>query len=230
MREIITDEAQLGFRCDEIDVKKDNKIMREIILELKNVMREKNLPSLSANQLGYDKRIFCIAYKGGNDLRTYINPVIVNAKGLELSREFCPSIPNKQFIRPRNNEIIATFLTPLGKVENQKFVGKAAIVFQHECDHLEGILLSDIGLEVDEQFDNAPEDERAEVIKYYLESLDLKEKDLNDQVENDPELKQISNAIDFMTRVQKGEIDVEYETIEVKKKDEELTDESKDIV
>lgn len=225
MREIITDEEKLSIRCDEVEPRKENKIMREIIIELKKVMREKGLSSLSANQLGYDKRIFCIAFKSGNDIRSYVNPIIVNAKGLELSREFCSSLPDKQFIRPRNNEIIATFMTPLGKVETQKFVGRAAIVFQHELDHLEGILLSDIGLEIDGDFDNATDEEREEVIKYYLESLDLKEKELNKEIEETPELKQISNAIDFMEKVQKGEINVEYETVKVIKESEKGEDE-----
>jgi peptide deformylase len=226
MKEIILEENQLGFRCDEIDSRKENKLMREIIVELKNVIREKGLNSLAANQIGYDKRIFVLAFKGGNDLRSYINPIITHAKGLELSRESCPSLPGKEYIRPRNNEIVATFMDPLGKIQTQKFVGRAAIAFQHELDHLEGILLSDIGFEVDEDFDNASEDDRAEVIKLYLESLDLKEKDIKKEVEEDEELKQISDAIDFMDKVQKGEIEVEYETVKVEKKKETTEEES----
>jgi peptide deformylase len=48
---------------------------------------------------------------------------------------------------------------PAGAIETRQLVGLAAIVFQHEVDHLEGLLLSDVGLEIDSDFENATEEE-----------------------------------------------------------------------
>lgn len=205
--DIITDIEKLSVRTDEVDVRKDNKEVRDITVELKKAVREHNLTSLSANQIGFGKRIFVINFSG--DIRTFINPVITQVKGFELSRETCSSIPDKTFIRPRHNDIMVMYQTPLGKIESKQFMGAAAKVFQHEMDHLDGLLLSDIGLEIDEMFDNATEEERMEVINMYLDSLDIKQKEIDKEIQEDEDLKKISDGIDFMTKVQKGEVQIE---------------------
>ncbi len=205
--EIIYDVEKLSHRTDEVDVRKENDKVREITVALKNTIREHKVLSLSANQIGFDKRIFVINFNG--DLRTFINPVITQVKGFELSRETCSSIPDKTFIRPRHNDITVMYQTPLGKIESKQFMGAAAKVFQHEVDHLDGLLLSDIGLEIDEMFDNATEEERLEVINMYLDSLDIKQKEIDNEIKEDEDLKQISDGIDFMTKVQKGEVQIE---------------------
>ena len=206
MKEIITDIDKLNEIgiCDVIDTRKENELLREIIVNLKEVVRSQNLSSLSAPQLGYDKRVFVINYNG--DIRTYVNPMIVNVKGLELSRETCPSLPGKEYIRIRHNEIQVAYQTPLGKYESAKLFGLVAKVFQHEVDHLDGLLLCDVGLEVDEEFDKATDEERQEVINMYLDSLDRKQKQLEKEIQENKDLKQVSDAIDFMNGVREGTV------------------------
>ena len=227
--DIITDVEKLSVRADEVDVRKDNNTTREITVALKNTIRENNLLSLSAPQIGYDKRIFVINFNG--DLRTFINPMITNVKGFELSRETCTSIPDKTYIRPRHNDIQVIYQTPLGKIESKQFMGAAAKVFQHCIDHLDGLLLSDIGLEIDEMFDNATEEERMEVINMYLDSLDIKQKEVDKEIQEDNELKKIAEGIEFIEKVQKGEVQIERvpmteeEIAELKKAQEEATQE-----
>lgn len=216
MKEIITDVDLLSQRSDEIDVRKDNALMREIILELKDTLRNhKDGVGLAAPQIGYNKRIFVINFNG--DIRTFINPVISQTKGLTLSKEGCLSLPGKQYIRPRNNDISAVYQTPLGKIESRRFVGFAAEVFQHELDHLDGLLISDIGLELDENWDKADEEEKAQIIKMYMESLDLKQKDVNQEIEEDKDLKQMSDAIKFMEGVATGKVQLD-DKVSIKKK------------
>jgi hypothetical protein len=101
------------------------------------------------------------------------------------------------------------YQTPLGKIESKQFMGAAAKVFQHCIDHLDGLLLSDIGLEIDEMFDNATEEERTEVINMYLDSLDIRQKEVDKEIQEDKELKQIVDGIDFMEKVKKGEVQIE---------------------
>ena len=152
IKEIITDEEILGQRSEEIDSRKQNNEMRQIIVDLKDTIRaHENCIGLAAIQINQPWRIFVINFSG--DLRTFINPVIYEAKGLTLSREGCMSFPGREFIRPRNNEIRVVYQTPLGKSESIKLVGRAAEVFQHELDHLDGLTLADIGLELPKDFD-----------------------------------------------------------------------------
>lgn len=208
VKEIITDVEQLSERCEEVDVRKENNLVREITLDLKQTLRENPTGvGLSANQIGYNKRIFVINFNG--DIRTFINPIISNVKGFTLNRESCLSLPGKSYIRPRHNEIQVIYQTPLGKTESRKIVGLAAYVFQHELDHLDGLTLADIGLEVGEDFDNANEEERNEILKMYLDSLDIKQKEIEKEVEEDKDLKQTSDAIKFMEEVQKGNVKLE---------------------
>ena len=223
MKEIITTESEnkeiLSQRCNEVDIKKENELVREITLQLKDTIRNnKNCIGLSANQIGYDKRIFCINFKG--DIRTFINPIITNAKGLALSRESCMSLPSKEFIRPRNSTIYVLYQTPLGKTESVRLDKFSAYVFQHELDHLDGLTLKDIGLEIDENYDKASEEERSELLKAYLDSLDIKSKELNKEIEETPELKQMNDAINFMEAVQKGQVKVEQEKFTKEQLDE----------
>lgn len=215
IKEIITDLDQLSERSDEIDVRKENNEMREIILDLKQTLREyENGVGLAAPQIGYKKRIFVINFNG--DIRSFINPVITQAKGLTINRESCLSLPSKEYLRPRNTEITVIYQTPLGKTESRKIFGMAAFVFQHELDHLDGITLADIGLQLDDNFDKASDEEKNEVIKAYMDSLDMKQKDAEKEIEENPQLKQQSDAIKFMEALQKGEVELGDQITETK--------------
>lgn len=208
VREIITDEVVLGSRSDEIDIRKQNTLMREIVHCLKDTMREKDLKSLSAPVIGYPYRIFCLNFSD-SEIKTFINPMITNAEGIQLAREHCICIPGKEYIRPRNPKIKVIYQNPMGKILSTEFIGLSAVVFQHEMDHLDGILLSDIGLELIDGWDEASDEEKQEVISAYLDSIDLKQKELEKEISEDPELKQTSDAIDFMEKVQRGEVKLE---------------------
>jgi len=210
-KEILTienNEIQLSERSMEIDTKNQAIEMREIISAVKNTIRKNNLSYLSAPSIGYQRRIFAINF---NDLeiKTFINPIIATAKGLHLSKEISNAIPNKTYIRPRNTEITVMYQRPTGQPESRKLVGLAADVFQQCMDDIDGILLSDIGLEIDEDWDTLSDEDKQEIINAYLDSLDLKEKELRKEIESDKDLKQISDAIDFMSSVYKGETKIE---------------------
>ena len=208
VKDIVTDELQLSERAVEIDVRTQATEMREIIKALKDTMRERGLSSLSAPAIGYNRRIFCIDFKD-SEIKTFINPIIAQAKGMQLSIEKCVCIPDKEFMRPRNNDLMIIYQRPTGQIENRQIVGMSAIVFQHELDHLDGLLLSDVGIEIDEDFHNATEEEQQEVINAYLDALDIKKKEIDTEINTNPELKQLSDGIDFMESVYKGETKIE---------------------
>ena len=218
VKEIITERANLEEWSVEIDPQKDGKRTQEIILALKGTMREQDLYYLTAPQIGYNNRIFCIRF-GSNDYRTFINPSVENNVGMTMARECCNSIPDKEFIIPRFSKIKFYYLTPLGKVESATLAGKAAQVFQHCLDHLNGLLVDDIGLEIDEMFNNATEEEQAEVLRMYAESLDIRQKELNKQIQEDKELKDINDAIDFIASVKDGSTKIEFKDTKKEKED-----------
>lgn len=208
VKEIVTDYEALSIRCDEYDMTKKGKELRDITLHLKNTIRATpDMAALSANQLGFDKRVICLNFDG--DIRTFVNPIITRVAGFELSRETCHSIPDKTFIRTRYNKIEVTYQTPLGQVESVELLGLAARVFQHHVDHLDGLLLSDIGLEIDDDFDAATDEERKEVIDMYLDSLDLTRKQLEEEIKNDKDAQQLTDAARFIESVRKGETVIE---------------------
>lgn len=211
VKELETDYEKLSVRSVEFNLKKLNKDTQNIIIEMKNTMRANDIIGLSACQIGYYARIICLDFNG--QIRTFINPIVTNQEGFELSRETCHSLDNKIFIRPRNSKIDIMYQTPLGKTESATLVGYAAKLFQHHLDHLEGILLSDIGLEIGEDFDNATDEERAEIIDMYLDSLDIKKKEIDTSIENDEDAKKFSDAIKFLQSVENGETIIETEEI-----------------
>lgn len=208
VKEILTDEIALSERATEIDTRTEAKELRTIVSELKATMRKSGLKSLSAPAIGYNRRIFCINFSD-LEIKTFVNPIICNAKGLQLSREVCSSIPNKKFIRPRNNDIFVYYQSPDGKPNSRELVGLAAIVFQHETDHLDGLLISDVGLEVDEDFDTMSDEDKTELINEYLDSLDIKLTTVNSEIDSDDESSQVRDAIKFINSVNSGETIIE---------------------
>nr|DAX39531.1 MAG TPA: Polypeptide deformylase [Caudoviricetes sp.] len=196
--------VELG-RAEEIDTQKENKLVREIVSKIKRTMRKNNLTSLSAPAVGYNKRIFCVDYSD-NEIKTYINPVVSLREGIHLSREVCSSIPDKEYIIPRNNVINIYYQRPNGEVKIQEFKGLASNVLQHELDHLEGITLDDMGLEIDKDFDEATDEERLEIVNMYLDSLDIMLKDVKEDIENNEELKVISDRLNFTEAVVSGKV------------------------
>ena len=209
LKDIVTDYDQLSQRCDEVEIVKNNKEIQEIILSLKTTIRSKeDISALSANQIGYDKRIICLNFNG--TIHSFINPIVTSVEGFELSREKCHSIPGKEYIRPRHNKIYITYQTPLGKIKSIELMGMAARIFQHHMDHLDGLLLSDIGLEILPEFDIATEEERNEVINMYLDSIDVTKDILDSEIQNDTEAKKIIDGVKFIQSVQSGKTKIEH--------------------
>lgn len=212
VKEIITDYDALSQASDECDVSKSNKEIQNIVIELKNTIRaNSDMIGLSAPQIGYNKRLFCLNFNG--DIKTFINPVIDSAdlvKGqLTLSVEQCHSEPNRKFIRLRYDNISVIYQTPTGEIKTVRLLGMAAFAFQHHLDHLNGLLLSDVALEIDDDFYKLTEEERGEIIKMYLDSIDMSATQLKEEIESDNELSELYDAARFVESVRQGETIIE---------------------
>lgn len=207
-KDIITDYEKLSDWCVEIDVKKEGKLCQEIVLALKATMRKNNLETLTAPQIGYNRRVMCMKF-GKSDYRTFINPMTENNSNITMSRETCSSIPDTRYIIPRFNKVKFFYTTPMGDVQGCNLVGRAAHLYQHCLDHLNGMIVSDVGLQIDDDFDNATEEEKQEILRMYMESLDLRQKELNKMIEEDKELSDLNDAIKFIRSVKDGETTLE---------------------
>jgi peptide deformylase len=94
---------------------------------------------LAANQVGVQRRIF--VYDVGEGPRTVINPRIVESDGEWTYEEGCLSIPGLSWDIVRPNAVHLVGLDLEGNelsIEATELEGR---VFQHELDHLDGILL-----------------------------------------------------------------------------------------
>ena len=94
---------------------------------------------LAAPQVGVQKRLF--VYDVGDGPEVMINPTIVETDGEWYHDEGCLSIPGLRLgiIRPKQVHISGYNLA--GKeisIEADEFLGR---VFQHEVDHLDGVLM-----------------------------------------------------------------------------------------
>jgi peptide deformylase len=107
-------------------------------------MREAKGVGLAAPQIGKNIRLFVMNATGKpEDDRVYINPVLTEAEGDEEEEEGCLSIPEfrVKVWRAKRLRIQAVDLT--GQAIDQTDEGFVARVWQHETDHLNGILLTD---------------------------------------------------------------------------------------
>ncbi len=97
---------------------------------------------LAAPQIGIQKR--CFVYYRDKVLIRVMNPVIcMKSNSKSSSSEGCLSIPGQYYNVPRYKWIIVRdHFDP----KNRKLVKEEANVFQHEIDHIDGILISNRGV------------------------------------------------------------------------------------
>lgn len=110
----------------------------QLAKDLAETMIANNGLGLSANQIGLPYRVFVIT---GSPIYACFNPRIVDRSSEEvLMEEGCLSYPNLFIKIKRPASIRVRFNMPNGEVKNEVFEGLTARVFQHELDHLDGIV------------------------------------------------------------------------------------------
>jgi peptide deformylase len=121
----------------------DLKLLVENMIE---TMRLNDGIGLAAPQVNVSMRLFVIDKKLINeewDAGVYINPEIISFEGSELFEEGCLSIPGIRAEVERPIKIKVKYQNLKGKIIKEEMDGLLARVFQHEYDHLEGILFVD---------------------------------------------------------------------------------------
>lgn len=153
----------VDVNIDEISSEK----IQNIISEMKKVMAtQKDGVAIAAPQIGYSLRIFVVSdkilseadkkYKSiGRDL-VFINPTITKlSRNKHEVEEGCLSIRWKYGKVNRSIKASVKAHNELGEVVERGASGLLAQVFQHETDHLDGILFIDKAMDIQ---DIPPED------------------------------------------------------------------------
>jgi len=119
----------------------------EIVANLFEGLKEYNALGLSANQLGYDKRIFVMVMKPYPPV-CIVNPVITKERGNEVRGEACLSLPetrkpNSAIMVKRPKKVTVKGLNQYRKPVKYRLNGQQARTACHEVDHLTGKLITD---------------------------------------------------------------------------------------
>jgi peptide deformylase len=129
----------------------DEKVQLLISNMLETVMDVDGL-GLAAPQVYEDMRIFIMAshsnsrYPNAPEMEpiAIINPEIIEqSEEIVKDWEGCLSIPGIRGFVPRPESVKVRFTTGAGEVKEEEFSGLPARIFQHEYDHLEGVVFLD---------------------------------------------------------------------------------------
>ena len=146
-----------------------------------------------------------------------MNPAFKSKDKLILFREK-DVITNKEYFMPRYTEVSLVFQDFAGNTKGFKFNEGASIIISQAMNLLDGILDSDIGLEVIPEFDEAPGEEKQEVLSAYLSSISEAAKQFNEDLSTDEETKETWNAAKFITSFAEGKIEIEKKELSNRKK------------
>lgn len=121
----------------------DKKLL-SIVDDMFKTMRN-NTPKgigLAATQVGILQSFFI--YEIDDDSGVVINPEILEKKGeKEKEEEGCLSVPHVYGVVERPSKIFVRYFDLNGKKREEEITGLKARVFQHEIDHLKGVIFTD---------------------------------------------------------------------------------------
>ncbi len=130
-------------------VKKINPALLQTLKEMVKLTKTFKDPEgvgLASTQVGLEESFFVA--KNGEKFMSVINPKIVSlGKRTKQYFEGCLSVPNMWGEVKRATSIKVTYQDNQGKTITVPLKGVLAWIFQHEVDHLNGILFSDRVLE-----------------------------------------------------------------------------------
>ncbi len=130
------------LRKKSVEVTEINDELRKTMEEMVDLMRRANGVGLAANQINIDKRFFVLEIEGV--LKKIINPEILETSdGTMEYEEGCLSIPGiyKKVTRPE--KIKVRYMNEKGEEIVEELEEMWSRAFQHEYDHLEGVLFID---------------------------------------------------------------------------------------
>jgi len=126
--------------------------IKELVLAMTEIMEKNQGVGLAAPQVGELKRVIVVhpikerslEEKSEKRPQIFINPEIIKkTKGTEIDEEGCLSFPELFLKIKRAKEVEIEALNLNGEKIQIKAEGLPARIFQHEIDHLDGVLFID---------------------------------------------------------------------------------------
>lgn len=142
----IIEEPDEILRATALPVKNINAGVLRVLDNMRDTLYAFDGVGLAAPQIGVSKRI--IVVDSGDQLIELINPEIVLAEGEQVGKEGCLSIPNVVGTVKRANRVVVRGLNRDGQPVEYDATELLARAFQHEIDHLNGILFIDKATEL----------------------------------------------------------------------------------
>lgn len=126
----------LAKKCREVD--KFDERLWTLLDDMKDTLFDANGAGLAAPQVAVLKRVALVDTEDG--FYELINPVIKSMKGEQTGLEGCLSVKGKYGTVTRANDVTVIAQDRYGKKHTYKVSGFTARAFQHEIDHLDGIV------------------------------------------------------------------------------------------
>jgi len=139
------------------EVTKFNASLHKLLDDMAETMYDADGVGLAAPQVGILKRVFVVDADEEHGLLELINPEIVSREGEQLGPEGCLSIPGLQGDVKRSNKVVIKGQDRHGNPVQYEGSELLARAFQHELDHLNGVLFLDMAESVYEARKLAPE-------------------------------------------------------------------------
>ncbi|MDO5300986.1 MAG: peptide deformylase [Tissierellia bacterium] len=129
-------------------VEKFDESLNQLIEDMFETMYEADGVGLAAVQIGILKRLLVMDdYEGTK--KVLINPVIESHEGWEPGIEGCLSVPDKNGIVERYKKITVSYQDQEGNPQTLEAEDLVARIIQHEMDHLNGILYTEVATTTD---------------------------------------------------------------------------------
>lgn len=127
-----------------LPIEKIDDSIRQLAERMKDIMVEYKGVGLAGPQAGVNLQIFVASIDGTKEsARVYINPQIEPEGDLLTMEEGCLSLPNIYGKIPRYSHCTVHATGLDGKPFTEIGEGLLARIFQHECDHLQGMMIKD---------------------------------------------------------------------------------------
>jgi len=112
--------------------------------QMLDLMYEADGVGLAAPQVGWPRRLVTLDSEGTRQgQRIFLNPVITRREGEFEHEEGCLSLPGIRLKVPRADKVTVVVYTLEGERLELEVEGLASCVWQHELDHLNGLLIID---------------------------------------------------------------------------------------
>ena len=135
-------EGVLRRKAPKVD--RPDKALLRLLDDMVETMYAAHGIGLAGPQIGVSKRILVV--DAGDGPIALVNPRIVAKKGRASGTEGCLSIPGIYGEVERWEEIVVKGLDQNGDPVVHEAGGLLAVVFQHEIDHLDGKLFTDVAI------------------------------------------------------------------------------------